>query len=386
MANVLVDAAIEYASRNWRVIALHFLNQYDGVQGCSCRKKAECAAAGKHPVFNKWREVATTDPDKLRSWWRQWPRANVGLLMGGAAGLVCVDIDGDEGRESLKQLEEANSPLPATRTQMTGRAGGGEHRIFHVDPFYVDWIKNRARVAPGLDFRSEGGLIVAAPSLHTSGNHYKWRDPSYPIAELPDWMFKVALSKREVSKEVSSSGERPPEERLDALGWPLERRMKAASDALRLAEPAIQGQNGSAACYKAAIIATRGFCVPVEPYNHVFDLMWKIYNPVCQPSWNQDELIHKIVDAEKVSVAPWGFKIDTFNLMDQYTQTAPTMIASISGAAVEATKANVQAQLQRQQAILPEPPKLRRPALPSRAAAWAAWDAPGPQVKRRRRK
>jgi len=49
------------------------LNQYDGIQGCSCRKKVDCAAAGKHPVFSKWREIATTDYDKLQAWWRRWP-------------------------------------------------------------------------------------------------------------------------------------------------------------------------------------------------------------------------------------------------------------------------------------------------------------------------
>lgn len=325
--NELIDAAVEYAKRDWRVIALHYLNQYDGVQGCSCKKRADCNAAGKHPVFNKWREVATTDPDRLRAWWKRWPRANVGLLMGGVASLVCVDIDGDDGRTSLAALEHANGTLPATRMQSTGREGGGEHRLFHVDPFYVDWIKNRARVAPGLDFRSEGGLIVAAPSLHASGNYYRWRDPDYPIAELPDWMFKLALSKREVPKELASSGERPTEASLAALGWPLERRMKLAREALAKAEPAVQGQNGSLACYRAAIIATRGYCIPVEGHNHVFDLMWEVYNPICMPSWSQDELIHKIHDAERLSIAPWGFRWNIVMQAEQYGSIAPTPLS-----------------------------------------------------------
>lgn len=391
MANELIDAAVEYASRNWRVIALHCLNQYDGTQGCSCRKKVDCAAAGKHPMFSKWREIATTDTDKLRAWWRRWPRANVGLLMGGAAALVCVDIDGDEGRESLKKLETEHGKLPKTRSQTTGRAGGGEHFLFHVDPFYVDWIKNRARVAPGLDFRSEGGLIVAAPSLHASGNYYRWRDPNYPIAELPEWMFKVALAHREVSREVISSGERPTEESLAAIGWPLERRLKAAADALRLAEPAIQGQNGSAACYRAAILTARGYCVPVEPHNHVFDLMWSTYNPICQPAWNQDELIHKIHDAEKVSIAPWGFKLNVVILMDQYTQPTPTKITPVGTTSKSAKPSpeklspeETQARMRAHQVWMPVQTDARRaPPLPnvaaSRATSWRE-PAPVPQV------
>lgn len=380
MSNELVNAAVTYASRNWRVIALHFLNLYDGVQGCSCRKKTECNAAGKHPVFSKWREIATTDVDKLQAWWRRWPRANIGLLMGGVASLVCVDIDGDEGRESLKRLEAENSKLPKTRSQSTGRAGGGEHFIFHVDPFYVDWIRNRAKVAPGLDFRSEGGLIVAAPSLHLSGNRYQWRDPHYPIAELPEWMFKLALSKREVSYEVSSSGERPPEDRLAALGWPLERRLENARAELALFEPAIQGQNGSAACYRAAILIARGFCIPVEgQHNHVFDLMWSIYNPMCVPAWNQEELLHKIHDAERISFAPWGFRLNFAIMQEQYTTPRKIEMVAPIGSVPPTATGDVQTRLRAHTSLEPAY-RSPRPVPPSRAELLARPDYREPQV------
>jgi putative DNA primase/helicase len=299
--NILADAAVEYAQRGWRIIALHYLNQYDGVQGCSCKKRVDCGAAGKHPVFGKWREVATTDVDKLRAWWRRWPRANIGILMGGQACLICIDIDGDEGRESLKQLEEAYSPLPPTLMQSTGREGGGEHRIFHVDPLYSDWIKNRARLAPGIDIRSEGGLIVGAPSLHSSGARYQWRN-ELPIAELPEWAFKFAISAREKQKEFSTSGERPKEEDLP----PLENRLRLARRALEQAEPAIQGQNGSTACLRAAILIIRGYVIPT---NDAFDLLWSVYNPVCQPAWADWELMHKIEDAELRVNIPWGYRL-----------------------------------------------------------------------------
>jgi hypothetical protein len=236
----------------------------------------------------------------------------------------------------------------------------------------VDWIKNRARVAPGLDFRSEGGLIVAAPSLHASGNYYQWRDPNYPIAQLPDWMFKVALAHREVSRDVLSSGERPKEEQLNKIGWPLERRLEAARLALQQAEPAIQGQNGSAACYRAAILVARGYCIPVEGHNHVFDLMWSTYNPMCVPPWNQDELIHKIVDAEKGSVAPWGFKLNVAILLDQYTAPAPVQATPV-GNTQPLAKADAQARMNAHATVHPvQSDARRRPRLPDVAAARGA--------------
>ncbi len=223
--NDLSDAAVAYAARNWRVIALHFMNDKGA---CSCSKGVDCRASAKHPVFAKWRDVATTDPLKLRAWWRKWPRANVGVLMGGVASLVTIDIDGDLGRESLAALEALHSKLPLTLTQSTGRAKGGVHHIFHVDPFYVDWIKNRAHLAPGIDIRSEGGLIVAAPSIHPTGAQYRWIDPTQAIAELPQWLFDLALSRKEQQRVFSSNGTRPSEESLAKKGWPLDRRMKVA--------------------------------------------------------------------------------------------------------------------------------------------------------------
>ena len=35
-------------------------------------------------------------------------------------------------------------------------------------------LRNRINMAPGLDFRGDGGYIVVPPSLHISGNQYEW--------------------------------------------------------------------------------------------------------------------------------------------------------------------------------------------------------------------
>jgi hypothetical protein len=308
--NELLAAVLDYAQRGWRVIALHHITVYNGATVCSCRRRGECKAAGKHPVFSKWREIATTDAERLKSWWRYWPRANIGVLMGGATGIICLDIDGEKGRESLKQLEEIHGALPETLMQSTGRVGGGVHHIYRVDPFYADWIKNRAAVAPGIDVRSEGGLIVAAPSIHPTGAKYQWRNTK-PIAELPEWLFKLFISQRERQKEMSSSGERLTEEQLEAMGWPLERRLKKARIALTSMPEAIQGNNGSTACLRAAIVIIRGYCVPVEPHSFAFEMLWNDYNPRCEPPWADWELIHKIETAEFNVAAPWGYRLDS---------------------------------------------------------------------------
>ena len=85
-----------------------------------------------------------------------------------------LDVD-DGGDETLSALKEAHGILPNTVTAVTG--GGGRHYIFKYPQGRS--IPNKTKFAPGLDTRSNGGLIVVSPSAHISGNRYEWiRDHS----------------------------------------------------------------------------------------------------------------------------------------------------------------------------------------------------------------
>lgn len=48
------------------------------------------------PMIANWPKGATADPAALSAWWERWPRANLGVAMGG--GLV--DIETDVKREA----------------------------------------------------------------------------------------------------------------------------------------------------------------------------------------------------------------------------------------------------------------------------------------------
>ena len=80
-----------------------------------------------------------------------------------------LDVD-DGGDENLSVLEAAHGKLPDTITAVTG--GGGRHYVFKYPQGRS--VPNKTKFAPGLDTRSTGGLIVAAPSSHISGNRYQW--------------------------------------------------------------------------------------------------------------------------------------------------------------------------------------------------------------------
>lgn len=304
-------AAVEYARRGWRVIPLFHVLTTGENPICGCYRRDTCGTPGKHPQIKNWRENASNDPVLVAQWWRVWPRANVGLLTGGLARLVAIDVDGETGRESWQALQDMNEPVPETLRQTTGREGGGEHFLFTVDDdFEMDKIRNRTKMAPGIDVRAEGGLIVAPPSIHPTGAQYAWRDANAPLASMPAWLIKIAVSQKARQIAITPNAGRPSEEALEADGWPRWRRALVARETLiREADPAISGRNGHGSCLKTTVLLIRGYCLYSD---EAFDLLWNVYNPICVPPWSHEELMHKIESAEYAvsdESYPWRFRI-----------------------------------------------------------------------------
>lgn len=168
-------AAATYGRLGLHPIALHGAMD-DGA--CTCGNRV-CPAAGKHPIGNGWQRgpLDTASVDRLLE---ENPRRNLGLRMGRqpcGRNLIALDVDGP--RELLAPLEAMNGPLPSTLTARTGR---GLHFLFWLPEGLT--VKNRVRLAPGVDVRAEGGQIVAPPSRHVTGALYEWIDIREP-AVLP---------------------------------------------------------------------------------------------------------------------------------------------------------------------------------------------------------
>ena len=126
----MLDEALQYAARGWRVFPLH-----DTSSGkCSCGKA--CASPGKHPRTRHGVKDATTDAKQILAWWKRWPRANIGLATG--SGLVVIDIDGPAGVTQLAELTSQYGKLAPTLTARTGA------RVSHLPQrhprrFQEDW-------------------------------------------------------------------------------------------------------------------------------------------------------------------------------------------------------------------------------------------------------
>lgn len=177
----MLPYAIAYARRGFRIFPVH---EIEADNECSCGERG-CSSAGKHPRFSGWQESATTDEDQIREWWRQWPSANIGVKCGRDSNLTVLDVDGEEGRETLQALELERGELPETPVAITGSGGAHYYFAFEEGP------QNKVKFAPGLDIRSEGGLVVGVGSK--TKRKYEW-EAAFALGDelLPARMPKVA--------------------------------------------------------------------------------------------------------------------------------------------------------------------------------------------------
>lgn len=206
----MIEEALKYANAGIPVFPLHWLKA-DG--NCSCRLGAMCQAKGKHPRIKNWGEEATIDVGKIKKWWNDTPLANIGIPMGEKSGLVALDVDTrHDGDKSLEALINEYGELPKTVTATTG--GGGKHYVFKYTEDLA--LKNVVGFRDGLDVRTQGGLIVAAPSTHQSGRRYSWDAGLSPFecdaVDMPKWLVdeirKVGKAIPTKKKTVDKTAER----------------------------------------------------------------------------------------------------------------------------------------------------------------------------------
>ena len=212
----MIDEALRYAKAGIPVFPLHWLKQ-DGT--CSCRLGDMCQAKGKHPRIKNWGEEATTDIAKITGWWNKTPLANIGIPMGEKSGLVALDVDTrHNGDKSLAALEEEYGKLPTTITATTG--SGGKHYVFKYTEELA--IKNAVGFRDGLDVRTQGGLIVAAPSMHQSGNRYAWDKGLSPFeceaADMPSWLVEEIRKVGTKLTQKKKASEKTPRKKIKEGG------------------------------------------------------------------------------------------------------------------------------------------------------------------------
>jgi hypothetical protein len=139
----------------------------------------------KVPATTRGLHDASLDLATIDTWWSEHPECNLGLRTGVAFDVL--DVDGDEGVEELARNVhedyEFSGPIVLT-------PHGGLHIYFQSLG-----LGNRTRFRPGLDWRGDGGYVVAPPSRLETGP-YNWWVPTGDrcldeLPAAPAWLLRL---------------------------------------------------------------------------------------------------------------------------------------------------------------------------------------------------
>jgi Bifunctional DNA primase/polymerase, N-terminal len=130
----------------------------------------------KKPTIKNWHNAAVPDQPGIAALWLRRPGLLIGVPTGVINGIDIVDIDPRNGGDAW--LDANRERLPVTRTHRT--RSGGLHFIFkHA-------LGQRGRViAPGVDLKSTGGLVIWWPA-----SSYEVLNPG-PVAPFPEWLIDI---------------------------------------------------------------------------------------------------------------------------------------------------------------------------------------------------
>jgi hypothetical protein len=121
----------------------------------------------KKPMW-AWKEFQSRHATQaeVMAWFQAMPDMNIGIVTGEVSGISVVDVDGLKGRDSVRALPVV---LPATRVIATPN---GHHLYYRYTPA----LTTGANFLPGLDLRSDGGFVVAPPSMIGGKGYSVFRD------------------------------------------------------------------------------------------------------------------------------------------------------------------------------------------------------------------
>lgn len=158
----------------------------------------------KRPPIS-WERYQSHYPRKheLEKWFkgRTWEQVGVGLITGRISDIIVIDIDDTSGN-----LYDYDSPVKV-------RSGGGGTHLYYK---WSQQVHNKVRInGSPVDLRGDGGLIVLPPTIHPSGNRYKWindgklTDLVKNLPKLPDFIFALKDEKKAPMEltEIVGAGE-----------------------------------------------------------------------------------------------------------------------------------------------------------------------------------
>lgn len=140
-------------------------------------------SSNKKPLTDRGFKDATTDADRARAWWHQYPYALPAVPTGEPSRLFVLDVDRKEGKDGFATLSALGVELPDTRRHQT--QSGGAHFLF-AQPKSLSLKCSVEKLGAGLDVRADGGYIVWWPAIGLSVEN------AANILPIPQWLLDAA--------------------------------------------------------------------------------------------------------------------------------------------------------------------------------------------------
>jgi putative DNA primase/helicase len=164
----------------------------------------------KYPIVSGGCHAASADESQIRTWWTKTPNANIGVGCGNSNKAV---LDIDHGLDSLEDFQtwRMRNNIPETYSVRTGRRPefGIQMYFEGAMPDVGEWKLDGCSG----QVKSLGGLVVAAGSIHPSGETYQVIC-DLPFAPTPDVVRSLKTDRPVVERKP---GEKITENRNNAL-------------------------------------------------------------------------------------------------------------------------------------------------------------------------
>jgi Bifunctional DNA primase/polymerase, N-terminal len=173
----------------------------------------------KKPIIRGW-QLGSTDPERIRGWWRAYPKAVPGIALG-RAGLVVADADrhgGPDGVAAFDKLVAEHGGLPIG--PLTATAGGGLHYVFKQPDGKPLGNREGVLAGHGINVRGCSGWVVAPDAVCPDGSMWRTADGAPSLIEayrnatipiIPPWLVDLirAPKRRKASKEETQENAPP---------------------------------------------------------------------------------------------------------------------------------------------------------------------------------
>ncbi len=168
-----------------------------------------CLVEGKRPLTRRGFLDASSDPEQVAAWWSRTPNANIGIPTGAASGVVVVDVDvhgPHDGRAAYQRATDAG--LVDGAGLLVRTPTGGTHVYFPATPGKEQ--RSWQAATAGVDFRGDGGYIIAPPSRRIIDDHvrrYEVADiAAHSVGTIDAARLRDFLDPRPVASPRASSG------------------------------------------------------------------------------------------------------------------------------------------------------------------------------------